>query len=125
MSKNMTIHELPDGRRICKSYGVSVAAFVPGRGYVKTDHKYSVTTSKHANQFCEGRGQVVHENEFRDLIGDPQTEGGKLRQAVVQARNDAKADRIAVLSTVYPDLTVEQLEQIDKNVRESVTAILR
>ena len=49
---NVTIVNLNDGRSVCLSYGVPVAAFIPYRGYVKTDRKWSVTTSKHANQFC-------------------------------------------------------------------------
>lgn len=43
---------LSDGRVVCLSYGVIVAAFIPGRGYVRTDARYSVTTSRHMNQFA-------------------------------------------------------------------------
>lgn len=67
-SRNISTGELSDGRIICWSYGVPVAAFIPGRGYVQTAKKYSSTTSKHANQFTERRGTVVSDEEFRKLI---------------------------------------------------------
>jgi len=50
------------------SYGVPVAAFVPGRGHIKTDKKYSVTTSRHANAFAGVRAVVVSHEEFLSLI---------------------------------------------------------
>ncbi len=49
---NTQVINLSDGRRVCLSYGVIVAAFLPGQGYVKTAERYSVTTSKHANHFA-------------------------------------------------------------------------
>jgi hypothetical protein len=55
MPKTMTI-EMRGDVTVCLSYGTPVAAFVPGQGYVKTDRRYSVTTSKHANQFCRNGG---------------------------------------------------------------------
>jgi len=33
------------------SYETPVAAFVPGRGYLRTDRHFSVTTSRHINKF--------------------------------------------------------------------------
>lgn len=68
MSSNVSIVSLSDGRQVCLSYGVPVAAFVPGRGYVKTDRRYSVTTSRHANQFAGVRVVVVPHAEFAELI---------------------------------------------------------
>ena len=68
MAANVMTVELQDGRSVCLSYGVPVAAFVPGRGYVKTARRYSVTTSKHANQYTEGRGIELPDAEFRALI---------------------------------------------------------
>lgn len=51
-SGNVQILDLSDGRQVCLSYGTIVAAFVPGRGYLRTDARFSVTTSKHMNQFA-------------------------------------------------------------------------
>ena len=68
MSANTNTVNLADGRQVCFSYGVPVAAFVPGRGYLKTDRKYSVTTSRHANTFCGVRAVVISHEEFLSLI---------------------------------------------------------
>lgn len=68
MSSNYSVVELDNGKRICLSYGVPVAAFVPGKGFIKTERKYSVTTSRHANAFCHGEPQVVSDAAFRSLI---------------------------------------------------------
>jgi len=40
--------------KILYSYSTPVAAFVPGRGYLRTDRFYSVTTSRHINKWIEG-----------------------------------------------------------------------
>lgn len=67
MSSNVSTVRLSDGREVLLSYGVPVAAFVPGRGYVKTDRKYSRTTSKHANSYTRD-GVEIPDEEFRALI---------------------------------------------------------
>lgn len=67
-STNTMTVKLSDGREVCLSYGVPVAAFVPGRGYIKTDRKYSVTTSKHANQYAGAKAKVIPDAEFRALV---------------------------------------------------------
>jgi hypothetical protein len=68
MSTNNTTIRLNDGREICLSYGVPVAAFIPGLGYVKTARKYSVTTSRHANTYAGDRAKVIEDSEFCKLI---------------------------------------------------------
>jgi len=71
VKKNTTTEQRGD-ITICLSYGVPVAAFVPGRGFVKTDKRYSVTTSKHANTFCRTEGRVegtsIDHDEFIAII---------------------------------------------------------
>jgi hypothetical protein len=81
-SANVSTVTLADGRMVCLSYGVIVAAFIPQShlvdfakpvpaddvrnldlagfvgGYVRTDKRYSVTTSKHMNQFA-GKGSPI------------------------------------------------------------------
>ena len=54
------------GRRCLRL--VAVAAFIPGRGWVKTARKYSVTTSKHASQAAGKDATVLDDAEFRLLI---------------------------------------------------------
>lgn len=66
-SANVMVVNLSDGRSVCLSYGVIVAAFIPRGfdnrpdnpdayiglgGYVRTSERFSVTTSRHANQFA-------------------------------------------------------------------------
>jgi len=61
--------KLNDGREVCFSYGVPVAAFIPGQGFIRTSARYSVTTSKHANAYCGGRDvKQVDDATFRMLI---------------------------------------------------------
>lgn len=72
MSRNIRI-ERKGSVEILYSYGVPVAAFVPGQGYIKTSKRYSVTTSKHANQYLRRNGRdpeaaEVPDTEFRALI---------------------------------------------------------
>jgi hypothetical protein len=60
MKDNVQIVTLADGREVCLSYGVIVAAFIPkgigvsvyDRGYLRTSRHFSVTTSRHANHFA-------------------------------------------------------------------------
>jgi hypothetical protein len=65
---NTSTVRLTDGREVCLSYGVPVAAFVPGRGYLKTARKYSTTTSRHANAYAGASATVVPDDVFCVLI---------------------------------------------------------
>lgn len=72
-SKNISVLQLTDNREVLLSYGVPVAAFVPGFGYIKRAQRYSVTTSKHANEYCRQSGREpveVSDEQFLKLIGD-------------------------------------------------------
>lgn len=68
MTNNVQTVKLDDGREVCLSYGVIVAAFVPGRGYLRTDARYSVTTSKHMNAYAGRDSAVVPDAELRALV---------------------------------------------------------
>ena len=50
IAPNMTEIETSEAR-ILFSYRTPVAAYVFGRGYVKTEKKWSVTTSRHINKW--------------------------------------------------------------------------
>ena len=43
---------------ILVSYNTPVAAFILGRGYVRTSQYYSVTTSKHINQWLKSKNAI-------------------------------------------------------------------
>ena len=65
---NQTLVHLPVGS-ILFSYETPVAAYVSGRGYVRTAEKFSKTTSKHINQFLNGaNAEVVPQSEIEDLL---------------------------------------------------------
>jgi len=68
MSDNVSRVMLADGREVCLSYGVPVAAFVPGRGYVRTAEKFSVTTSRHASGYAGKDSPQVDAATFAALI---------------------------------------------------------
>jgi len=77
---NTAIVQFTDGREVLLSYGVAVAAFIPrgthkidggefdGGGYVKTDRKFSVTTSKHANAYAGASATIVPDAIFVALV---------------------------------------------------------
>jgi hypothetical protein len=49
------------------SYSTPVAAFVPGRGYLRTTTHYSVTTSKHINKWAGKDATQVDQSEIDKL----------------------------------------------------------
>lgn len=70
-ASNQTQVNLNDGTVILFSYKTPVAAFVPGQGYVRTNHKWSRTTSKHINAWLRNVGIVgsVDQSYLDNLIG--------------------------------------------------------
>lgn len=65
---NQTLVHLPVGT-ILFSYETPVAAYVSGRGYVRTAEKFSKTTSKHINQWLGGAiAEVVPQIMIEDLV---------------------------------------------------------
>jgi len=52
LAPNQTQVCLSNGTIVFVSYSTPVAAFIPGRGCVKTAHFWSRTTSKHVNAWC-------------------------------------------------------------------------
>ena len=63
---------LADGTEILFSYGTPVAALVPGKGWIRTAFKHSVTTSKHTNAWlrknCGGDVQTVPQWDLDQLV---------------------------------------------------------
>jgi hypothetical protein len=63
-----------DKARILFSYKTPVAAWISGKGYVRTDQFWSVTTSKHINTWLRDNGcnpdqvQKISQSELDNLI---------------------------------------------------------
>ena len=55
IAKNQTEIETSDAR-VFFSYDTPVAAYIHGRGYVRTVNNYSVTTTKHINKWLTNYG---------------------------------------------------------------------
>jgi hypothetical protein len=66
--------EQKDGNTLFYSYNTIVAALVPGRGVVKGDKFYTVTTSKQIKTWANGNPiEELPQAEFETLLGiDPQ-----------------------------------------------------
>ena len=81
-SANINVIKLSDGRQVCLSYGVIVAAYIPPaygdkllgstplgplHGYVRTVRRYSVTTTRHMNSFAGKDARSVAHSFLLDL----------------------------------------------------------
>lgn len=65
---NQTLVHLPVGS-ILFSYETPVAAYVSGRGYVRTAQKFSKTTTKHINQWLGSvNAEVIPQSEIEALV---------------------------------------------------------
>jgi hypothetical protein len=60
---NKTELQLNDGTIIFFSYQTPVAAYIPEKGYVHTNKKYSVTTSGHITRWLDSKGLVRNDCE--------------------------------------------------------------
>lgn len=62
-----------NGTEIFFSYHTPVAGFVSGLGYFKTSEHYSVTTTRHINNYLgtgvSGNCAVMDQNEINNLVG--------------------------------------------------------
>jgi hypothetical protein len=70
LGPNTTELDLANGTTVLFSYKTAVAAYVVGRGLLKTSKHYSKTTSKHLGQWLEGRdAEEVDQSELDALTG--------------------------------------------------------
>jgi hypothetical protein len=53
IANNQNEFTASDGTTVFFSYKTPVAAFIPGKGVIKTSKKWSVTTSKHVNSWLK------------------------------------------------------------------------
>lgn len=67
--KQKAVIDLDNGYQVLVSYSTVVAGFIPGRGYVVTDHWYSVTTSRHINEYIAGApSETIGQEELTALL---------------------------------------------------------
>ena len=69
IAANMTELCVKNGNRILFSYNTPVAAFLPGRGYIRTEEYYSATTSRHISKWTGPGAVEVPEAEIDTLLG--------------------------------------------------------
>ena len=75
IAKNQTELVYENGTRILFSYQTPVAGFIPQRGWIKTSHRYSVTTSRHVNRWLTDNGafetaEPLHQSELDRLANN-------------------------------------------------------
>lgn len=69
IGSNKTEITRSDGTVILVSYSTPVAACIPGKGFIRTSTKHSVTTSKHINQWLDGaKAREVPQADLDELI---------------------------------------------------------
>ena len=70
LAANQTQIDIGQGVEVFFSYKTPVAAFIPGQGYIRTNHKWSATTSKHINKWLRGyAAQSVDQSVLDTLVG--------------------------------------------------------
>ena len=71
IAANQTSVTFNDGTEVFFSYRTPVAAYLPSKGYVKTEKFYSVTTSRHINKYLPTKDVPTVSEEFLvQLSGD-------------------------------------------------------
>ena len=74
---NATVVEINDALQVLFSYDKAVAAFVPGRGFLRTNRFWSKTTNKHINKWLKEqfgpnvKVVEVEQSEIEALANDP------------------------------------------------------
>jgi len=68
IGNNETELALNNGDVILFSYNTPVAAYTQDRGYIRTDVRYSITTTKHINKFIIGKSTTVPQAEIDKLV---------------------------------------------------------
>jgi hypothetical protein len=58
IGSNQTQVSLADGTEVLFSYATPVAALVPGKGWMRTEKTYSVTTTKHVNRWLNNNAST-------------------------------------------------------------------
>lgn len=70
IAANQTELEISNGVKVFFSYKTPVAAYIPGQGYIRTNRKWSRTTTRHINQWLVClRSTEVDQSVFDNLVG--------------------------------------------------------
>lgn len=70
IAANRTTVEFNNGIVVFFSYNTPVAACTPTDGFIRTENKFSVTTSKHITQWLDGRhADLVAQDYIEGLVG--------------------------------------------------------
>ena len=69
IATNQTEIEIGKGVSVLFSYKTPVAAFIPGQGYIRTNYKWSRTTSKHINKWIGYGATEVDQSVLDTLVG--------------------------------------------------------
>ena len=71
LGTNKNVVRFNDGLEVFFSYQTPVAAHVPTQGYMKTTTKWSVTTTKHINNWLHGAdAELVSQDYLNTLVKD-------------------------------------------------------
>ena len=58
-----------NGSQVFFSYSTPVAAYCPDRGYLRTEVRYSVTTTRHINKWLSGANAIeVPQEDINNLV---------------------------------------------------------
>ncbi len=68
LGANQTVITLANGDQVFYSYNTPVAAFISGRGFVRTEEKHSSTTSKHINKWSRVYNETLSQSFFDNLV---------------------------------------------------------
>jgi len=68
LGANKTQVDLADGTSVFFSYKTPVAALVPGKGWIRSSTRYSVTTTKHVNQWIQSTATEVDQWDIDQLV---------------------------------------------------------
>jgi hypothetical protein len=68
LGANRTLLQRSDGSEILISYSTPVAAFIPARGYVRTEITHSRTTSKHIGLYSRSYKERLPQSFFDALL---------------------------------------------------------
>lgn len=70
LGANRTELTLPNGNVVFFSYQTPVAAYIARCGFLRTAEHYSVTTSRHINQWLDGaKATTVPQAEINSIAG--------------------------------------------------------
>jgi hypothetical protein len=73
IASNQTELSLPCGSVVFFSYETPVAAMLPSGRYIRTEKKWSVTTSKHLNKWLAAVSdcvELVPQSDLHNLVGE-------------------------------------------------------